>query len=57
VENPDATITISAEYRKVTYNGKLDRVQASMSDKPKMQGNLTLLIQLEDMIAEPIFSG
>ena len=57
MENPDATITISAEYRKVTYNGKLDRVQASMSDKPKMQGYVTLLIQLEDRIAEPIFSG
>lgn len=57
MENPDATLTISAEYRTVIHNGKLDRVQAYMSEKLKMQGYVTLLIQLEDMIAKPIFSG
>ena len=57
MENPDATFTISAEYRKVIHNGNLDCVQAYMSDKLKIQGYVTLLIQLEDMIAKPIFCG
>ena len=52
VENPEATLTAAAEDWKAIQSGELDRVQAYMSGKLKMEGDVTLLMQLEDMITK-----
>lgn len=52
VENPDATLTASAEDWKAIQSGELDRIQAFMSGKMKIEGDTTLMLQLEDMISK-----
>ena len=52
VENPEATLTAAADDWKAIQGGELDRVQAYMSGKLKMEGDVTLLMQLEDMITK-----
>jgi len=52
VENPDATCTASAEDWAAIQSGELDRVQAFMGGKLKIEGDMTLMLQLEDMISK-----
>lgn len=52
VENPDATCTAAAKDWDAIQKGELDRVQAFMSGKLKIEGDLTLMLQLEDMISK-----
>jgi len=54
-ENPDATLTVSAEDWDAIQKGELDRLHAWTSGKLKIEGDMTLLLQLEDMISK--FSG
>jgi len=55
VDNPDATLTVSAEDWDAVQRGELDRLHAWTSGKLKIEGDMTLLLQLEDMISK--FSG
>ena len=55
VDNPDATLTVSAEDWDAIQRGELDRLHAWTSGKLKIDGDMTLLLQLEDMISK--FSG
>lgn len=55
VENPDATLTVSAEAWTAIQRGELDRLHAWTSGKLKIEGDMTLMLQLEDMISK--FSG
>jgi putative sterol carrier protein len=57
VENPDATLTVTAEDWDAVQKGELDRVQAFMSGKLKIEGDLTLMMQLEDTISRLSQSG
>ena len=50
-DNPNATVTASAEDWDAIQKGELDRVQAFMSGKLKTEGDLTLMLQLEDTIS------
>ncbi|MBA7469284.1 hypothetical protein ES707_04551 [subsurface metagenome] len=54
-ENPDATLTVSAGDWDAIQRGELDRLHAWTSGKLKIEGDMTLLLQLEDMISK--FSG
>ena len=56
-DNPDATVTASAEDWDAIQKGELDRVQAFMSGKLKTEGDLTLMLQLEDTISRLSGSG
>jgi len=55
VDSPDATLTVSAEDWGAIQRGELDRLHAWTSGKLKIEGDMTLLLQLEDMISK--FSG
>jgi putative sterol carrier protein len=50
--NPDATCTALAKDWDAIQKGELDRVQAFMSGKLNIEGDLTLMMQLEDMISK-----
>lgn len=52
VDNPDAMLTATAEDWRAVRNGELDRTQAFMSGRLKVEGDITLLMQLEDMISK-----
>ena len=52
IDNPDATLTASAADWDAIQKGELDRVQAFMSGKLKTEGDLTLMLQLEDTISK-----
>ena len=52
VENPDATLTVSADAWDAIQRGELDRLHAWTSGKLKIEGDMTLLLQLEDMISK-----
>ena len=54
-QNPDATCTASAKDWDAIQKGDLDRVQAFMSGKLNIEGDLTLMMQLEDMISKYSF--
>lgn len=51
-QNPDSSLTASAEDWNAIQKGELDRVQAFMSGKIKMEGDITLMMQLEDMVSK-----
>lgn len=52
VENPDARLTATAEDWRAVRSGELDRTQAFMGGRLKVEGDITLLMQLEDMISK-----
>lgn len=52
VENPDASLTVSAEDWDAIQREELDRLHAWTSGKLKIEGDMTLLLQLEDMISK-----
>ena len=51
-EKPDATMTASAQDWNDVQSGKLDRVQAFMGGKLKVEGDLSLMLQLDEMISK-----
>lgn len=50
VENPDVTVTASAADWRAIRSGEIDRTQAFLGGKLKIEGDLTLLMQLEEVI-------
>ena len=52
VENPNTTLTVSAEDWAAIQRGEMDRLHAWTSGKLKIEGDMTLLLQLEDMISK-----
>lgn len=48
---PSATVTATAQDWADIQSGKLDRVQAFMGGKLKVEGDLSLMLQLEEMIS------
>lgn len=52
VENPAATITVDANDWKAIQSGELDRVQAFMSGKINLVGELQVMLKLDEMISE-----
>ncbi|MFQ5471744.1 MAG: phosphotransferase [Dehalococcoidia bacterium] len=52
VENPDVTLTVSAADWDAIQNRTLDRSQAYLGGSLKVEGDLTLLMQLEDVISK-----
>jgi aminoglycoside phosphotransferase (APT) family kinase protein/putative sterol carrier protein len=52
VENPNATLTVSVEDWTAIQKGELDRLHAWTSGKLKIEGDMTLLLQLEDIISK-----
>jgi len=51
-EKPDATITTLAQDWSDIQSGKLDRVQAFMDGKLKVEGDVSLMLQLEEMMSK-----
>ena len=51
VESPDATLTVSAADWAAIQDGTLDRSQAYLGGSLKVEGDLTLLMQLEEVIS------
>lgn len=51
VHNPDVTLTASAADWEAIQKGELDRTQAYLGGKLVIEGDLTLMMQLEDMIS------
>ncbi len=52
VDNPDCTIKASLEDWKAVQSGELDRLEAWTSGRLITEGDLNLMVQLEDMISE-----
>ena len=52
VEKPDATITALAQDWSDIQSGKMDRVQAFMGGKLKVEGDVSLMLQLEEMMSK-----
>lgn len=57
VENPDVTLTAAAADWEAIQRGELDRTQAYLGGKLAIEGDLTLMMQLEDMISRLSASG
>jgi aminoglycoside phosphotransferase (APT) family kinase protein/putative sterol carrier protein len=51
VENPNCTLTVSAADWVAIQSGELDRFNAWTSGKLKIDGDMTLMLQLEDAIS------
>jgi aminoglycoside phosphotransferase (APT) family kinase protein len=51
VDNPDVTLTVDADDWRAIQSGELNRTQAFLGGKLKIEGEVTLLMQLEEMIA------
>ena len=51
-ENPDVTVTVSAADWEAIQGGELDRTQAYLGGKLVIEGDLTLMMQLEDAISK-----
>ena len=51
VDRPDVSVTASARDWEAIQRGDLDRTEAFLSGRLKVDGDLTLLMQLEDTIA------
>ena len=51
-EKPDATITALAQDWSDIQSGKMDRVQAFMGGKLKVEGDVSLMLQLEEMMSK-----
>ncbi len=49
-ENPDASTTMAFETWKAIQSGELNRVEAFMGGLIQIEGDVTLLMQLEDML-------
>jgi len=52
VENPNVTLTVSAEDWESIQRGELDRTQAYLGGKLKTEGDVGLLMQLEDLLSK-----
>src|SRR5262249_33227681 len=52
VERPDVSVTASARDWDAIQRGELNRTEAFLSGRLKVDGDLTLLMQLEDTIAK-----
>ena len=52
VANPDVTVTVSASDWSAIQRGELNRLQAYYAGKIQTEGDLTLFMQLEDVIAK-----
>lgn len=52
VENPNVALTVSAEDWEAMQRGELSRTQAWLGGKLKVEGDMVLLDQLEDMISK-----
>jgi putative sterol carrier protein len=52
VENPDCTLTVSAADWAAIQRGELDRFNAWTGGKMKIDGDMTLLLQLEEAISK-----
>ena len=50
-EAPDCTLTVSAEDWAAIQRGEMDRLHAWTAGKLKIDGDMTLLLQLEDAIS------
>jgi hypothetical protein len=51
VERPDATLTVSAADWAAIQSGELNRAQAFLGGRLRVEGDVMLLLQLEDAIA------
>jgi aminoglycoside phosphotransferase (APT) family kinase protein len=51
VEHPDVTLTAAAADWEALQRGELDRAQAFLGGKLRIEGDLSLLMQLEDVIS------
>jgi putative sterol carrier protein len=52
VENPDVALTAAATDWDAIQRGELDRTQAYLGGKLAIEGDLTLMMQLEDTISK-----
>lgn len=52
VENPHVTLTADAADWRAIQSGELDRTQAFLGGRLKIEGDITLLLQLEEIISE-----
>ncbi len=52
VANPDTTLTVAAADWAAIQSGELNRTEAFLGGRMKIEGDVTLLLQLEDMISK-----
>jgi aminoglycoside phosphotransferase (APT) family kinase protein len=52
IDNPDVTLTVDADDWRAIQSGELNRTQAFLGGKLKIEGEVTLLMQLEEMISK-----
>jgi putative sterol carrier protein len=52
VDHPDVTLTVDADDWRAIQTGELNRTQAFLGGKLTIEGDVTLLMQLEEMIAK-----
>ena len=52
IENPNCTMTVSAEDWEAIQRGEMERMHAWTAGKLKMEGDITLLMQLEEVITK-----
>jgi len=52
VESPNVTLTVSAEDWAAIQRGELERIHAWSGGKLKIDGDMTLLMQLEDIVSQ-----
>jgi len=52
VDNPDCTITVALEDWNAIQSGELDRLEAWASGRLVIEGDMNLMVQLEDMIVK-----
>ena len=50
-ENPDATVTASAADWQAIQSGELSRTEAFFSGRLKVDGDVSLLMQMEDVLS------
>lgn len=51
-DNPEVTLNASAEDWAAIQRGEMDRTQAWLEGRVKIEGDMTLMLQLEDMISK-----
>ena len=52
IDNPNVTMTVSAKDWAAIQRGEMDRIQAWMGGKLQIDGDMALLLQLEDTISK-----
>ena len=52
IDDPTCTIKVSLADWKAIQNGELDRLEAWSSGRLVTEGDLNVMVQLEDMISE-----